>query len=208
MNDIPSRITRAMDPVYGHFERHLVVLIDVSPSMLQTDYPPTRLDAARNATLELLIEMERAAQWARVAIVGFGATISVGCGLTSVAESGLLRTALAGLKPIKGTDLGAGLLAAEILLGSHNRLAGASQEVLLLSDGGHNADTDPTVVSDRLQSNGVLIRTRGIGSRQAVDEELLCRIASHDSHDEPLYEFLADSGSLTEDFRNIGGITR
>jgi Ca-activated chloride channel homolog len=202
-----SAVTQTTSLV-DHLTRDIIVVIDVSPSMLETDYDPNRLAAARNAAVHLIFEVLRTDARSRVGIVGFGGKAHPICPLIPVSSTEKLCDAINALTVIESTNIAAGLIAARKLFQQGKSVAG-QMELLLLSDGGHNTDQSPVTIADDLQRNGCLIRTRGIGGDPgAVDEMLLSRIASVGPDGNPLYKFDVDTSSLVQDFRDIGGITR
>src|SRR6266545_6137608 len=103
---------------HGDLPEDLCLLVDVSGSMLERDYPPSRLEAARKAAAALLQQKAKLHPCDRVGIASFGGysktehpLIEVGRGLRQ------LKRVLEGLEAGSSTNITAGLLEAAVILG-------------------------------------------------------------------------------------------
>jgi Ca-activated chloride channel family protein len=164
----------------------IVFAMDVSGSMSATDYPPTRLDAAKTAAASLMRDLAPD-DYAGIVIFEAGATSAA---YLSPDKDRVIQK-LDGVRPRSGqTALGDGLLLAIDMAES---IPNRKSVVILLSDGVNNAgvvtpDEAVTVARDR----GIQVFTVGMGSDQPVitgydplgapqyatlDEETLIRIA-------------------------------
>lgn len=210
-----------------------IVAIDVSPSMGERDYPPSRLEAAMSAVLELLdIKLELFPD-DYVGLVKFSGSADIVQAPLQVGNNhGLLkRQVLEGMFLGSWTNIAAGLKQAsnalsqfcpvpegkgdslrEFFLGSGQAGQGTSQDlpgkiqghVVLLTDGDHNCPGFPRDWANRLKGSGVIIDCIGIGgSPSDVNERLLRDIASIDESGQPRYRFIADRDSLLLKFREM-----
>ncbi len=196
-----------------------ILTIDHSGSMAADDYPPTRLDAAREAALEFTREKMRCGRTQDlVGIAAFGCTGSVVLPPTAVQRIRPFESALAGLTVDGGTCFAAGLEAAKSAFEGRSSLGlfdwllakpkaaacdpSMQKHVVFLSDG-HPADEAPAKrVSQKLKDAGVIIETVGIGGAPSdVGEEILKAMASLDENGNPRYRFIGDRQALLQDFR-------
>lgn len=210
----------------GQAER-LIIGLDVSASMDETDWRPSRLHAAKEAT-EALIERKRLiAPQDEVGVVTYCSEASV---LTAPREVGQYYGAL--VKAVQraetgsATNITAGLEKAKAMLKRTGKRSLLDRlippattttfttrvcRVVLLTDGEHNYGPTPEVVAEALKRDGVCIDCVGIGGDpSAVDETLLKKIASkHKDGVTPRYTFIGDKGALIEKFEQLAGrITR
>jgi Ca-activated chloride channel family protein len=178
-------------------------VIDVSGSMAEEDWWPTRLGAAKAAALAFIDERALADSYSRIAIVGFSELAFPLLPLTSVRDAARLREAIESLEAMSSTNITGGLEVAEqFLYGIQPQ--GAYQEVILLTDGMHNVGAPPIAVAERLKRQGCVIYVRGIGGNPgSVDEALLRYVASEDSQGQPLYAFIGDKQRLGRDFGEL-----
>lgn len=180
-----------------------LLVVDVSPSMETTDYPPSRLMAAISAILDLLaIKLERYPD-DYVGIVKF-------CGSASIVQPPvqvcsqheiLKRSALNELTVGGYTNIAAGLKCAAEAMSQHcpvpDRRGGAIKEfflgpdqgkssinmpelkssiqghIVLLTDGDHNCAGFPRDWGTRLKESGVVIDCIGIGGSPSEVNERL-----------------------------------
>jgi von Willebrand factor type A domain len=207
----------------------LVVLIDLSPSMLTDDWKPTRLAGAIQANKELLKANVEKYPSDKIGIIGFGnkATllhkpVCLRRGLPS------LQNALRHPKEIPGTNFTAALeLAESCLFAMAPRSLGESlsrklgellfdstpyesethrerKRIIKLTDGQHNHRSCPLGVASRLRQKGVVIDCIGIGgSPKDVDESLLKRIASVNPDGSIRYCFIGDKSQLIREYQTL-----
>jgi Ca-activated chloride channel family protein len=164
----------------------LVLAIDVSKSMIGQDVRPNRLQAAQQAALEIL---EAVPGSARVAVVAFSDYAQVLVPPTTDREA--VREALAGLKVLQATGVGAAIVEALRILPGRpealgDRLAALAQPggprppappasapapealppaaVVILSDGVSNLGVDPAVAARLARDANVKIYGVGVGA--------------------------------------------
>jgi Ca-activated chloride channel family protein len=144
--------------------RDVVIVLDVSRSMLAQDVLPNRVERAKRALEDLSYEVEKRGGH-RVALVAFAAHARIVCPLTH--DYHHLRTALAdldalhvhadlrpnGKDSVSGTRIGAGIRAA---VEAHDPRFKGAQDIILLSDG-----DDPAPDADREIREGIA-EARGI----------------------------------------------
>lgn len=111
----------------------IMILVDVSPSMMVEDVKPNRLERARREILDFL----RVVQGDRVGLVAFSGAAFVQCPLTL--DYGALEMFLnimePGLIPVPGTDLGAAI---EKGISSFDFKSETDKVILLITDGEDN----------------------------------------------------------------------
>jgi len=191
----------------------LLGIIDCSASMWDSDYPPSRLDAAKESFQELLdIKCERS-PGDMVGLIGFNSKAKIFCRLVPVVSGRkYLTKALSMLYPDNGTDLASGLeMAWRVFFGGFSTVCTtgitknsashrAQRRIVLLTDG-HGGY--PEEIADRLKKNFVVLDIVGIGgSRAAVNERLLKSIASF-IDDKLHYRFIKDKEKLITHFRSL-----
>jgi Ca-activated chloride channel family protein len=147
----------------------VVLVLDVSLSMLAEDFPPNRLAALRTLARDFITR----SGGNRVGIVAFARDAVVQSPLTrdhavllqllDGATVYLLDPGLSG-----GTAVGDALLvAAERLRGS--RLEGRDQAVVLITDGESNEGLDPVLAARYLAADGVRLYAIGVGGTEPVE---------------------------------------
>lgn len=156
----------------------VILVIDTSDSMDQTDVTPTRLDAATAAADAFLKELP---EDFRVGLVTFSGTPDLAVAPTL--ERQQVVTALAGLTTGKGTVIGDGLSTALDSMEADWRANGKGPAaVLLLSDGLDTGSTvSPVTAAKRAQSLGVPVFTVALGVETATggaDTNLLRQVAA------------------------------
>lgn len=136
----------------------IVVVLDLSQSMLATDVSPNRLEKAKRSVQDLL----GAVSGDRLGLVLFAGTAFIQCPLTydKAAFQIFLDQLSVDLLPVQGTGVGSALnLAAKALEeGSENR----GQTVILISDG-EDHGPDALLAAKKLQDMGATLYTLGIG---------------------------------------------
>jgi Mg-chelatase subunit ChlD len=151
------------------------LVIDKTGSMAETDYPPNRLDGAKQAALAFIKRKPVIDGRDRTAVVGFDerAFLVSAFGRHPVET----RADLAPLAAGGNTCITAGLrLALELVRTEGKRFPGATLRCLLLSDGEHNHGRGPLEegVVDDLERRKVIVDCIGIGG---AGEQLLRAIA-------------------------------
>lgn len=158
-----AAVVAALGPLWGDrtetsAERgaDVVVCVDVSRSMLSTDQPPSRLDAARQA----VAEMARDLRGGRLALVAFAGEARLVSPLTRDVDSFLHL--LDRLEPLTvgrgGTDLGAAIDVARSALGGDDARA-----IVLLTDG-EDHEGGGLLAAQACRERGVPVHCVGFGS--------------------------------------------
>jgi Ca-activated chloride channel homolog len=135
----------------------IVVVVDVSRSMLVEDTEPNRLERARRKILYFL----RVVQGDRVALVSFSGTAFIQCPLTLdyAAFQMFLGELEPDLVPVPGTDLGAAI---EKALSALDFNATTDKVILLITDGEDN-EGQGVEAARKAAARGVKIFSLGIG---------------------------------------------
>lgn len=142
----------------------IVLVLDISSSMLATDFAPNRLEAVK-ATAERFIQRR---EGDRLGLLVFAGETFIQCPLTvdhQVVQS-LLGDITVAEQAYDGTAIGMAIANAT------NRLrnsAAKSKVMILLSDGSNNAgELDPTTAADLAAQFGIKIYTIGAGTDRSV----------------------------------------
>ena len=135
----------------------IMILVDVSSSMLVADIDPNRLERAEREILDFL----RVVQGDRVGLVAFAGAAFVQCPLTLDYEA--LKIFLNELKPdlipVPGTDLGAAIQAG---LAAFNFTSATDKVILLITDGEDN-EKHGLAATRKALDQGVKIFVFGMG---------------------------------------------
>ncbi len=192
-------------PVDSSKKRNCVLVLDASGSMLDNDWKPSRLDAAKEAAKTFCKRLRTEQPNTSIAIVAFGDGSRTYCKLTRAFEFTKLSKAIDRIGCLGMTNIRSGLQAALRILRS---CIGTPCQVVLLTDG-HNTGTSPKRVAIELRQLAV-IECVGIGGSPAdVDEKLLKELASSYPDDTKRYRWIGDKEKLVEHFHNLAGrITR
>ncbi len=139
----------------------LVVLLDVSRSMLARDVQPDRLT---RATLEVGSLLDQLAG-DRVGVVVFAAEAFVQCPLTTDYQAAhlFLRSVGPGSVPQQGSDLGHALRAARQVLEQGENSQGRGKVVLLVSDG-EDLEGDAGEAARALAEAGIRLHALAVGT--------------------------------------------
>jgi Ca-activated chloride channel family protein len=164
------------EAVAGALGRDVVVVLDLSRSMLAQDVLPNRAGRAKQAIEDLLATISRRGGH-RIALVVFAAGPQVVCPLTQDYDH--VRKALADLDPAQpspalamgaetaasGTRIGAGLLTA---VETHDDTAQGYQDILLISDGDDPArDEEWRIGAIEARKRNIPVHTVGVGNPDA-----------------------------------------
>lgn len=135
----------------------IMVLVDVSPSMLVEDIKPDRLERARREILDFV----RIVQADRVGLVAFSGAAFTQCPLTL--DYAALQMFLDALKPdlvpVPGTDIGAAI---EAGMASFDSEAQTDKVILLITDGEDNENTG-VAAAKKAAAKNIKIFVFGIG---------------------------------------------
>lgn len=188
-------------PLLPEGSRHAVLVIDVSPSMLENDWKPNRLQAAQKAAKAYTKRLVSEESNTNVAVVLFCRYAHTNCPLTPVREQRVLEQAIDELTCDGGTNIRAGLKEVYSIL---NGVRGPCQ-VILLTDGEHNTGKEPYDIAKRLRKIATL-ETIGIGgSPSDVDEDLLKAISSSYPDGRKRYRWIGNEKRLVKEFEQLAG---
>ena len=151
----------------------MIILLDVSRSMLSRDIIPNRLERAK----ELIVNLVDNLNGERVGLVIFSGKASLKSPLTS--DYFFYKKTLESITPdsvvMGGSDINAAIkTVSEILLSStENNEEQVNRNIILISDGDNLGD-DPLVIAKELGEKGVIINTISVGTAEGgkipVDE--------------------------------------
>ncbi len=185
-------------------QRNSVLVIDASGSMMDDDWPPSRLGAAKEAARAFYSRLANEDPHARVAIVGYGCNAKVYRPLTEAQNTSELGAAIDRIDSLGSTNIRAGLNEAFQIL----RRAHGTCDVVLLSDG-HNTGRNPKPIAKDLKQRAVISCVGIGGSPDAVDEELMKWMASEYPDGSKRYRWIGDKERLVQHFHKLAGrITR
>ena len=192
----------------------IVMVIDISSSMLADDFKPNRLEAVKRTAKEFI--KKRAGD--RIGLLVFAAETFIQCPLT--VDQKVLLSLLDDIQVVPreydGTAIGMAIA------NGVNRLrhsSAKSKVMILLSDGSNNAgELDPLTAADIANELGVKIYTIGAGTNQAVtlipnvgyirneiDEQTLQAIAQKTGGQ---YFRATDEAMLAEVYQQIDALER
>ncbi len=136
----------------------VMIVLDVSKSMLAEDFPPNRLERARQLVIRLMNQMPND----RIGIVLFAGRAYLQMPLTTDHSAARMYIQQAGpsVVPTQGTVIGEALRMAATSFNSKER---KFKSILLISDG-EDHDEQAITTAKSLKDNGVLVNTVGIGS--------------------------------------------
>lgn len=144
----------------------MMLVVDVSNSMLAEDFAPNRLDRTRYAIDRLLADMSQD----RVGLVVFAGEAKVQLPITTdyrMARSFVKRISPS-LVSVQGTEVGQALSLAEL---SFSQSSDASRVVILITDG-ETHDNTALDVAKRLAERGIHIYAIGIGTPEGAPVKL------------------------------------
>ena len=224
-------VTVTDDPIKSTFPslemtERVVLLIDVSRSMSQTDYPPTRLEAAKQAALAFIDKKLGIDEADEIALAAFAAGGRTVCSMERVARHreqvqrriSRLKISYGGTKIASGLRRAASLLELPLGINAAPKLKPKASDkgdpkgpveylrrIVLLSDGENLGGPDPLKTANRLKRAGVVIDAIGIGERGlapgsgwGLDEKTLQAIASPGR-----YKYIRDTASLMFHFEGL-----
>lgn len=163
-------------------ESSTVLLLDISGSMADLWQGTIKIEAAKNAALDVVTMMEQEAQIGnashRVGIVTFSSTAELVIPPTT--DYAQVKTLISGLYPTERTNIGDGLLMSNQALASEP--SDVQRFIILLSDGMTNEGLSPEEILagpvEEARAAGICIYTVGFGEPGDLDEVLLREIAS------------------------------
>jgi Ca-activated chloride channel family protein len=160
-------IIGAADPQIGtttddtkHKGADIMILLDVSNSMLSQDFAPNRLENAKMAIAQLIDHLKDD----RIGIVVFAGEAYVQLPMTNdySAAKLFLNTINTNMVPVQGTAIGAAI---DMGVKSFDFKDGAAKAIVLLTDG-ENHEDDAVTAATAAHDRGVAIQVIGFGSSQ------------------------------------------
>ena len=143
---------------------HIILVLDISSSMLAEDFKPNRLEAVKN-TAKTFIENRKGD---RIGLLVFAGETFIQCPLTIDTDvlTNLLKDVTVAEQEYDGTAIGMAIANAI------NRLRNSdakSKVMILLSDGSNNAgELDPLTAAEMANEFDIKIYTIGAGTNQSV----------------------------------------
>lgn len=140
----------------------LMILLDVSNSMLAQDFAPNRLENAKSALAQLINNLHDD----RIGIIVFAGQAYVQMPVTTdySAAKLFLNTINTGIVPVQGTAIGAAI---DMGMKSFDFKDGTSKAMILLTDG-ENHEDDAVAAAKNAHEKGVAIHVIGFGSPQGA----------------------------------------
>ena len=181
-----------------------VLVLDASGSMQLNDWPPTRLEAAKEAAETYCRRLADEEPSTPISIIAYGNSAMVYAKRIPARKTKELTAGIQRIGELGWTNIRAGLEIAQRILS--DRTPGA--QIVLLSDG-HNTERDPLPIATELKKFAT-IETIGIGaSPECVDTELMKAAASAYPDGTKRYRWIGDKEQLVREFHELAGrITR
>lgn len=184
--------------------RNSFLVIDASGSMLDDDWPPTRLASAKEAAVAFCSRLANEEQDAQVTVIGYGDDAEVFCQPTPARDLQELKDGIARIECLGGTNFRAGLEEVDHRI----RKCNGPCDVVLLSDG-HNTGRSPKTMADNIKQKAIISCVGIGGNPEAVDEELMRAIASEHPDGSKRYRWIGDKERLVQHFEKLASrITR
>jgi Ca-activated chloride channel family protein len=138
----------------------IIILLDVSNSMLSQDFPPNRLENAKRALSQLIDNLHDD----RIGIIVFAGEAYVQLPVTTdySAAKLFLNTINTGMVPVQGTAIGAAI---DMGMKSFDFKDGTNKAMILMTDG-ENHEDDAVTAAENAHDKGVVIHVVGFGSPQ------------------------------------------
>lgn len=179
----------------------IVLCMDISGTMSQTDFPPTRMEAAK----QVAVEFVNARKTDRIGLVIFGGESFTQCPLTT--DYSMLVTQIKAVNNTSGildpdkTAIGSGLATSVERL---KRVKAKSKVIILLTDGENNAGLiDPNTAKELAKYYKIKVYTIGVSpfaATHAINETMLKSIATETG---ALYFRATDNESLSSVYSQI-----
>ena len=211
----------------------LLTLIDLSGSMYAVDIKPSRMEAAIRANEEIVRVKRQCHPNDRIGVIGFQSSAKLLLPPTLPSKIVGLEKTIDNAILSGGTDFVAPLkLAYSCFFGRAITVPGnpitkilssfffepgidkcvsitsgndkTTKRIIMLTDGEHLGDDNPTNIATRLKKAGVIIDCIGIGgSPKDVDEKLLKQIASRNADGSIRYCFIGDQQKLLRKYQTL-----
>lgn len=147
----------------------IVLVVDVSLSMLAEDITPSRIEIAKKVLREFISER----QWDRISIILFAGKPFVFAPFST--DVAWLTSIIQGVSPylirqdidgLSGTNIGDALILAGMQFSGSTS---STHSIILITDGKANIGVDPLISASDIQRGAIPIYTVGIGSTGGVD---------------------------------------
>ena len=176
-----------------------ILLLDTSGSMTVTDYKPSRLAGAKQASIGFI---ERVAEFNPESTIGV-VRFSSGARIVAMpvpVKDGMfaLEQSINGLMTNGTTNMYDGLRLSGKVIRKSNAV---SPRILLLTDG--HSDYPPVAVADQLKEHGIQIDIIGIGESPTDVNEKELRVMASVVDGETRYWFIKSVGELVRKFENL-----
>jgi len=211
----------------------LLTLIDLSGSMEITDMKPTRRAAAIKANEEIIKVKRQQHPGDKIGVIGFQSSAklllppalpSKIVGLEKTIDNAILTGGTDFVTPLK---LAYSCFFSRAITASGNPITKilssfffepdidkcvlitsgndkTTKRIIMLTDGEHLGDDNPTNIATKLKKAGVIIDCIGIGgSPKDVDEKLLKQIASRNADGSIRYCFIGDQQKLLRKYQTL-----
>ena len=181
----------------------VMLVLDVSTSMLAADFEPSRIDVLRSLAKDFVAR----AAGHRLGILIFAGDVFVQCPLTTDRTTlGQLLDGVA-VESINhgksgGTAVGDALLLAEHRL-TNRRLDGRDQAIILITDGDSNLGFDPMVAAQKVRESNIRPYFIGVGGLEPATVEYRGELLQND--DGTPYLTSLDDGQLQALAETSGG---
>lgn len=177
-----------------------IMLIDVSGSMSRRDCKPNRLQAAKMAAKEFVIERLKHCRDDHVAVAFFCHYARTVIPFTKITQTESILNAIDSLKVNGSTDIKAGL-ETSVQIFSEYKHSSSRRIINLLTDGhgGH-----PLKIASKLKDADVLLEVIGVGGKpENVNEKILKKVATTDTDGYTHYRFIRDTETLIRHYSNL-----
>jgi Ca-activated chloride channel family protein len=140
----------------------IMIVLDVSNSMLSQDYAPSRLENAKRALAQLIDNLHED----RIGIIVFAGEPYVQMPITTdySAAKIFLNTINTGMVPVQGTAIGAAI---DLGVKSFDYKDGTGKAIILMTDG-ENHEDDAITAAQNAHDRGVVVHVIGFGSPQGA----------------------------------------
>jgi len=140
----------------------LMILLDVSNSMMAGDLPPNRLENAKRGISQLIDQLRSD----RIGLIVFAGESYVQLPITSdyAAAKLFLNHISTDMVPTQGTAVGAAI---DMAMKTFDQVSGTSKAMIVMTDG-ENHEDDAVAAARRAQSAGVVVHVVGLGSPEGA----------------------------------------
>lgn len=140
----------------------LMILLDVSNSMMAGDLPPNRLENAKRGISRLIDQLRSD----RIGIIVFAGESYVQLPITSdyTAAKLFLNHISTDMVPTQGTAIGTAI---DMAMKTFDQVSGTSKAMIVMTDG-ENHEDDAVAAAKRAQGAGVVVHVIGLGSPEGA----------------------------------------